>query len=309
MFCASCGNKSLPESKFCSSCGLPGKDEKNQIDISVEKNNHATSNSNFHLYIGDKWNAYYAKVFHNIEQGKSSNWNTGAALVTFMWLLYRKLWLPAILYYFLSSILSAFLMATGNAPLIIIGFASMFILPGFYANKLVYARAKKVIKKSTDILPEARGAYLTAKGGTSNVAAWIVGLFVFVALLGILAAIALPAYQTYTNKVNIANSLSVFKAVGPKVSQYYKNHNAIPPSLSSVVNDAAIMSKENNVSYSLSQENGAIIAFYTNGSLANKTLYYYPNIKGDELTWTCYSDTIEQSNLVTPCKFYNPDQD
>lgn len=146
MFCDSCGNKFLPETKFCSSCGLPNEDEKNQIDINVEQSSHATSDSNFHLYIGHKWNAYYAKVFRNIEEGKGSNWNTGAAFVTFMWLLYRKLWLPAILYYFLSSILSAFLMATDNAFIIITGLASLFILPGFYANKLVYSRAKKSSK-------------------------------------------------------------------------------------------------------------------------------------------------------------------
>lgn len=198
MFCSACGNEFINKSKICINCGL-SIDEVNNDDANIE----SVRIKDHHLYIGDKWNNYYAKVFHNIEQGKGANWNTGAAIFTFVWMLYRKLWLPAIVYYILSYVVSTFLMLSGSEPIIIIGIALLFILPGFYANKLVYYKAQKIICKSKDILPEARSNFIMNKGGTSTVAAWILGIFIVVAFIGIIAAVAIPAYQTYIDKAKM----------------------------------------------------------------------------------------------------------
>jgi Tfp pilus assembly protein PilE len=47
---------------------------------------------------------------------------------------------------------------------------------------------------------------LSAKGGTSNVALIIILVFAFIAIIGIIAAIALPAYQDYTARAKISEA-------------------------------------------------------------------------------------------------------
>lgn len=56
----------------------------------------------------------------------------------------------------------------------------------------------------------------------------LIELMVVIAIIGILAAVALPAYQDYTVRAKIAESLSLASEVQSTVKEYYKHHTKFP---------------------------------------------------------------------------------
>ena len=78
-----------------------------------------------------------------------------------------------------------------------------------------------------------------------NPLAWVLALFVprigmggsagsllvVVAIIGILAAIALPAYQDYTSRAKISQALSQSSAATAAVSEFYYRNNGVPKTL------------------------------------------------------------------------------
>lgn len=56
----------------------------------------------------------------------------------------------------------------------------------------------------------------------------LIELMVVVAIIGILAAISLPAYQNYIVRAKIAESMSLASEVQSTVKEYYKYHTKFP---------------------------------------------------------------------------------
>ena len=111
--------------------------------------------------------------------------------------------------------------------------APWFILP-MYANSLYWRHINKVIRNvpaSFAQQPDKRSARITRNGGTgagAMIGVLVGGVFIFIAILGILAAIAIPAYQDYTIRGQVMEGLNL--ASGPKaaVAEYYAQHEEWP---------------------------------------------------------------------------------
>ena len=56
----------------------------------------------------------------------------------------------------------------------------------------------------------------------------LIELMIVVAIIGILAAVALPAYQDYTIRAKISECAGVVSACKSSVSEYYASMNALP---------------------------------------------------------------------------------
>ncbi len=56
----------------------------------------------------------------------------------------------------------------------------------------------------------------------------LIELMIVVAIIGILAAIALPAYQDYTIRAKISECAGIVAACKTSVSEYYASMNALP---------------------------------------------------------------------------------
>lgn len=56
----------------------------------------------------------------------------------------------------------------------------------------------------------------------------LIELMIVVAIIGVLAAVAIPAYSDYTNKARVANALTTISNAKLQVSEYYNTNGSFP---------------------------------------------------------------------------------
>ena len=56
----------------------------------------------------------------------------------------------------------------------------------------------------------------------------LIELMIVVAIIGILAAVALPAYQDYTKRARVSEALSLMSGAKASVTEYYSTNNTWP---------------------------------------------------------------------------------
>ena len=201
--------------------------------------------------IGPSSTLYYLGAFDRIARGEGSGWNWPAFFVTWYWLLYRKMWVPALIYFFTPALINIFLMVVvGVSPVVggLLGLCwlvAWLIGPGILANGWYY---RHCLARIRDV--RARGgskeqiiARLEAAGGTSPVVVIVVAVVSFLFVPGILAAIALPAYQTYTIKAKVADAIIESTAVAQVVGRQYEATGQFPTDIDRIAQQLPQQSK------------------------------------------------------------------
>lgn len=95
----------------------------------------------------------------------------------------------------------------------------------------------------------------------------LIELMITVAIVGILAAVALPAYQDYTIRAQVSEGLVISSGVQTEIADYYTEHGVLPAN-DNVLNVDMVTGKYarmNNV------QNGVIVIFF-NGTQASSKL-------------------------------------
>ena len=105
----------------------------------------------------------------------------------------------------------------------------------------------------------------------------LIELMIVVAIIGILAAIAIPAYQDYVIRAQVTEGLSLMDGAKSAVTEYYSNHGTWPPSNAAAGLATNSSINGNYVSQVDVSTNGLIIATYggptaTAGKKANTAI-------------------------------------
>jgi len=128
----------------------------------------------------------------------------------------------------------------------------------------------------------------------------LIELMITVAIIGILAAIALPAYQDYTKRTHVTEGLNLAGGAKSAISEYYANQGAWPATSATAGISATITG---NAVTSVAVGTGGVITVTYNTKVASgATLTLTPTLAGGSIKWTCASGTMNAKFLPSSCK-------
>lgn len=129
----------------------------------------------------------------------------------------------------------------------------------------------------------------------------IVGAFLMVAVMGILAAVAVPAYQDYTTRAKIQRSMPLVLDARNKVTAFVKQHKTYPDDnvlvgLPEHIQDVAIESIK------LGDQGTLEVTYHIANLRENNSIVWTPLVRGTELVWTCQAGTMNDLFRPTECR-------
>lgn len=131
----------------------------------------------------------------------------------------------------------------------------------------------------------------------------LIELMIVVAIIGILAAIAIPAYQDYTIRAKVSEGLALAAPAKTGVAEYYVSEGALPSN-----NAAAGVAAATDITgdYTLSVaigSNGVITVTYTGEpQIAGDTLTLTPSTNAGSVNFECAVGTIETRYVPPECR-------
>lgn len=131
------------------------------------------------------------------------------------------------------------------------------------------------------------------------------GMLITVAMIGILAAIAIPAYQDYSIRAQVSEGLNLSGGAKAAVTEYVQDYREWPTDNSSAGLVAGAEIAGLFVS-SVAVEEGLVIITYGGGahaSIQGKTIKLSPDASNlPNVIWSCYSEDIANKWLPAACR-------
>ena len=129
----------------------------------------------------------------------------------------------------------------------------------------------------------------------------LIELMIVVAIIGILAAIALPAYQDYTKRTHVSEGLTLAGGAKASVTEYFSSQGKFPSNNSSAGLAGATDIKGNAVK-SVTVANGKIEITYNDKVTNNATLQLSPTTGAGGVQWSCKGGTVIAKYRPSNCR-------
>lgn len=130
----------------------------------------------------------------------------------------------------------------------------------------------------------------------------LIELMIVVAIIGILASVAMPAYQDYTKRARVSEGLVMATGAKAAVTEYFTAQGVLPNSF----NDLGIADTSSFAGASVSGvalgNSGLITVTFNQKVDSGKTIEIKPVIGGGSLKWQCTGGTLDRALRPAECR-------
>lgn len=256
----------------------------------------------YRAVVGEKKAGYYVPKFLDFDSPDSTkiSWNWPAFFATFLWMMYRRMYGHAFAYIFgmpfALGILGAVLVAVlgpkaGVIAYLVLAVGVPFVVAPMYANAVYYRYVKERIASATRRTKSADAAIerLASEPATTHgaVVALIAGGSV-IPVIGILAAIAIPAYQDYTIRTQVTEGLNLAGPIKVAVVESFHRDGSWPQG----TREMQIPEEDLNGIYvdQIEVEDGTLYITYggqAHERISGGVLTLRPSLRGETVAWSC----------------------